>query len=80
MSILYLLIPIAIIFLILAVCFFFWAIKSGQYDDLESQALKIVIEDNQSSKRSNTVDDSTVIQGSEQATNHTKNQPKNKVE
>ncbi len=48
MSVLYLLIPIGIIFLLLAVLFFFWAIKNGQYDDMESQALKIVIEDHQS--------------------------------
>ncbi|MCP4411533.1 MAG: cbb3-type cytochrome oxidase assembly protein CcoS [Gammaproteobacteria bacterium] len=47
MSVLYLLIPIGIIFLLLAVLFFFWAIKNGQYDDMESQALKIVIEDHQ---------------------------------
>lgn len=50
MDILFLLLPIAIIFLILAVAFFFWAIKNGQYDDFESQALKIVIDDHQSSK------------------------------
>ncbi len=48
MSVLYLLIPIGIIFLLLAVLFFFWAIKNGQFDDMESQALKIVIEDHQS--------------------------------
>ena len=45
MSVLYLLIPIGILFLIIAIAFFFWAIKQGQYDDLESQALKVVIED-----------------------------------
>ncbi len=48
MSVLYLLIPIGIIFLLLAILFFFWAIKNGQYDDMESQALKIVIDDHQS--------------------------------
>jgi len=51
MSILYLLIPIGIIFLLLAILFFFWAIKNGQYDDMESQAMKIVIEDNQLKKK-----------------------------
>jgi len=45
MSILYLLLPIALVFLTLAVIIFFWAIKNGQYDDLQSQALKVVIED-----------------------------------
>ncbi|MCP3675107.1 MAG: cbb3-type cytochrome oxidase assembly protein CcoS [Gammaproteobacteria bacterium] len=45
MSILYLLLPIALVFLTLAVIIFFWAIKNGQYDDMQSQAMKIVIED-----------------------------------
>ncbi len=45
MSILYLLLPIAIIFLIIAVAVFFWAIRNGQFDDMKSQAMKIVIED-----------------------------------
>ena len=45
MSILYLLLPIALVFLTLAVIIFFWAIKNGQYDDMQSQAMKVVIED-----------------------------------
>lgn len=45
MTILYLLLPIGIIFLIIAVAVFFWAIRNGQYDDMNSQAMKIVIED-----------------------------------
>ena len=56
MSVLYLLIPIGIIFLLLAVLFFFWAIKNGQYDDMESQALKIVIEDHQSKPKKSSND------------------------
>ena len=50
MDILFLLLPIAVIFLILAIAFFFWAIKNGQYDDFESQALKVVMDDHQQSK------------------------------
>jgi len=50
LSILYLLLPIAIFFLILAIAFFFWAIKNDQYDDMESPALKIVIDDHQKKK------------------------------
>ena len=55
MSILYLLLPIALIFLVIAVGFFFWAIRNGQYDDMESQALKIIIEDRQKQKNEPTV-------------------------
>ena len=45
MTILYLLIPIAVIFLIIAVAFFFWAIRNDQYEDMDSPAFKIVIDD-----------------------------------
>jgi cbb3-type cytochrome oxidase maturation protein len=47
LSVLYLLVPIAILFLIVAIAFFFWAIGNEQFDDLESPALKIVIDDHQ---------------------------------
>ena len=51
MSVLYLLIPIAIIFLIIAVAFFFWAIGNSQYDDMDSPALKVVMDDHQLNKK-----------------------------
>jgi len=51
LSILYLLLPIAIIFLIIAVAVFFWAIRNGQFDDMKSQAMKIVIEDHLQQKQ-----------------------------
>jgi cbb3-type cytochrome oxidase maturation protein len=47
MDILFLLIPIAIGFLIVALAVFFWAIRDGQYDDMESQGLKVIIDDKQ---------------------------------
>ena len=50
MDVLFLLLPIGIVFLVLAIVFFFWAIKNGQYDDFESQALKVVIDDHQKTK------------------------------
>jgi len=75
MSILYLLIPIAIIFLILAVLFFFWTIKNGQYDDLESQALKIVIEDKIQKHTNNPEQKSTGAQETESASDTKGNEP-----
>lgn len=45
MSIIYYLIPIAIIFLIIGVFAFFWATKSEQFDDLEKQGLSILMDD-----------------------------------
>jgi cbb3-type cytochrome oxidase maturation protein len=45
MSILYLLIPLALLLLGLAVWAFFWAVGSGQFDDLDSPAMRIVMDD-----------------------------------
>ena len=45
MSILYLLIPLGLILLGCAVAAFFWAVGSGQFDDLESPAWSVVLDD-----------------------------------
>lgn len=45
MDILYLLIPIAIIFVGCALWAFFWSVNSGQYDDMESPAHSILFDD-----------------------------------
>ncbi|SDL29940.1 cytochrome oxidase maturation protein, cbb3-type [Modicisalibacter muralis] len=45
MSILYLLIPLSLLLLSLAVAVFFWAVKSGQFDDLEGPAHRILFDD-----------------------------------
>lgn len=45
MSSLYLLIPISLVFLAIAVGIFFWAVKSGQYDDLDSEAERMLFDD-----------------------------------
>ena len=45
MDILYLLIPLAVIIMIIAVAAFMWAIKSGQYEDLEGPAHRILMDD-----------------------------------
>ncbi|HET8790166.1 MAG TPA: cbb3-type cytochrome oxidase assembly protein CcoS [Modicisalibacter sp.] len=45
MSILYLLIPLSLLLLGLAVAVFFWAVKSGQFDDLEGPAHRILFDD-----------------------------------
>ena len=45
MTILYLLIPLGLILLGLAVAAFFWATKSGQFDDLETPAWSVVLDD-----------------------------------
>ncbi len=48
MSILYLLIPLGLVLLGLAVAAFFWAVGSGQFDDLDSPAWSIVMDGDES--------------------------------
>lgn len=45
MSILYVLIPLALLVLGIAVWAFFWAVGSGQFDDLDTPAMRIVLDD-----------------------------------
>ena len=45
MDILYLLIPISLIIVAIAVWIFMWAIRSGQYEDLEGPAHRILMDD-----------------------------------
>jgi len=45
MEILYLLIPIAVVLAALIVWALLWAIKTGQYDDLEGPAHRILMDD-----------------------------------
>lgn len=45
MESLYLLIPIALLFCAIAIKLLLWAIDSGQYDDLDKEAWKILADD-----------------------------------
>lgn len=45
MDILYLLIPLAVVIMIVAVAAFMWAVRSGQYEDLEGPAHRILMDD-----------------------------------
>ncbi|WP_269519749.1 cbb3-type cytochrome oxidase assembly protein CcoS [Alteromonas sp. BMJM2] len=45
MSIIYVLIPIAIIIVALALVIFFWAVKSNQFEDLDRQGYSILFDD-----------------------------------
>jgi len=45
LTILYLLIPLGLLLLGLGVAAFFWATKSGQFDDLDSPAWSVVMDD-----------------------------------
>ena len=45
MSIIYILIPIAILFVIIAIGVFFWAVNSEQFSDLNKQGHSILFKD-----------------------------------
>jgi len=45
MNILYFLIPLGLVLLACAVAAFFWAVRSGQFDDLDSPAMSVVMDD-----------------------------------
>lgn len=45
MSIIYVLIPIAILLVCIAIAVFFWAVKSDQFEDLERQGHSILFDD-----------------------------------
>jgi cbb3-type cytochrome oxidase maturation protein len=47
MSILYLLIPLALVLLAGAVWAFFWAVGSGQFDDLDTPAVRVIMDDDE---------------------------------
>jgi cbb3-type cytochrome oxidase maturation protein len=53
MESLYFLIPVALIFVALAIKILLWAINSGQYDNLDAEAHRILFDDekNQSSTK-----------------------------
>ena len=52
MSILYLMIPMGILIVIGAIWAFFWAVNSGQFDDLDSPAWRILLDDDSRPPRS----------------------------
>ncbi len=47
MDILYLLIPLSVVLVAVIVAAFLWAIRSGQFDDLEGPAHRILLDDDE---------------------------------
>lgn len=45
MNIIYVLIPLSVLLMVLAIAFFFWAVRNDQFDDLDTPALDILDED-----------------------------------
>ncbi|AGA31911.1 Type cbb3 cytochrome oxidase biogenesis protein CcoS, involved in heme b insertion [Thioalkalivibrio nitratireducens DSM 14787] len=64
MEVLYLLIPLAMIFVVIVGVALFWAIRSGQYEDMEGPAYRILMDD-----------DDPLIPGNESRADPTKPDP-----
>ena len=47
MTIIYVLIPLGLTLLVAAVLAFFWAVRNGQFDDLETPAWRILLDDDE---------------------------------
>lgn len=45
MSIIYILIPLAVLITAIGIYLFFWAVKTEQFDDLEKQGMSILFDD-----------------------------------
>ena len=45
MTIIYVLIPLGLMLLVAAVLAFFWAVRNGQFDDLETPGWRILLDD-----------------------------------
>lgn len=65
MSIIYVLIPIAMLFVAVAVAVFFWAVKSEQFDDLDRQSVSILFDEDNATQ---TIKKNTEQQNSHQET------------
>jgi cbb3-type cytochrome oxidase maturation protein len=53
MSIIYVLIPLAIVIVAIAIGIFFWAVKSNQFDDLDRHGYSILFDDDIKQKNKN---------------------------
>lgn len=58
MDIIFLLIPLALVFVVVIVWIFLWAVRSDQFDDLEGPAHRILMDDDEPMvKRKDLTDD-----------------------
>ncbi|GGW71146.1 cbb3-type cytochrome oxidase assembly protein CcoS [Alishewanella tabrizica] len=59
MSIIYVLIPIAILFVAIGLCIFFWAVRTKQFDDLEKEGFSILFDEDNKPAAKHPVKEST---------------------
>lgn len=59
MDIIYVLVPLSIVLIGIATLVFFWAVRSGQFDDMDSPAHKILFDDDEHSSLSDSTTTAT---------------------
>jgi cbb3-type cytochrome oxidase maturation protein len=59
MDILYLLVPLSVVFVFLIGALFWWALRSGQFDDLEGPGFKVLLDDDMPQRDISTADAAT---------------------
>ena len=52
MDAIYILLPVALVIVIIIIAIFFWAVRSDQFDDLEGPAHRILMDDDDSERKS----------------------------
>jgi cbb3-type cytochrome oxidase maturation protein len=58
----FVLLPLALLIAAIAVGFFIWAARSGQFDDLETPAVRILFDDEQPGPRSHALEPDSRLQ------------------
>jgi cbb3-type cytochrome oxidase maturation protein len=58
MESLYFLVPVALIFIVIAVKVLFWAINNGQYDNLDTEAHRILFDEPAKKNSASNIDNS----------------------
>jgi len=56
MNVIYFLIPLAMLLLAFGIAAFLWAVKSGQFDDLDREAYRILFDEDEDQKPQETSD------------------------
>ncbi len=63
MELILVLLPLALLFAGLAVALFVWAVRKGQFDDLETPAMRILFDDEPAPKKEGPVHDEDKPEG-----------------
>jgi cbb3-type cytochrome oxidase maturation protein len=78
MDIIYILVPLSLVLLSIAIAIFFWAVKSGQFDDMDSPAHRILFDDDDDLPRRSDTNKSADNQNAAPQASSERDQPDNR--